>query len=164
MTTSREKFGKNNPNVFKKVWRPFPALKELLASLDLPKGVATNGPMEKVELTLSLTGSRAFFAQHVYSAYDMGYFKPSPKLFLHVAKALGVPARDCAVVEDSLTGVTAGLCKRKCKCLSGQTQTLTPTPSCQSHLHSGLARIEKSLVPKPYFTPEVNPQNPAIDL
>ena len=86
-----------------------PGAKELLASLDLPKGVATNGPMEKVELTLSLTGLREFFAQHVYSAYDMGYFKPSPKLFLHVAKALGVPARDCAVVEDSLTGVTAGL-------------------------------------------------------
>jgi HAD superfamily hydrolase (TIGR01509 family) len=94
---------------FKEGLETIPGAKELLSWIHLPKGVATNGPMEKVELTLSLTGLRSFFAEHVYSAYDIGHFKPSPQLFLHVAKALGVPARDCAVVEDSLTGITAGL-------------------------------------------------------
>lgn len=86
-----------------------PGARELLTWMDLPKGVATNGPMEKVQLTLTLTGLRGFFGDHVYSAYDVGHFKPSPELFLHVAKSLGVAALECAVVEDSLTGIRAGL-------------------------------------------------------
>jgi beta-phosphoglucomutase-like phosphatase (HAD superfamily) len=39
----------------------------------------------------------------------VGSFKPAPGLFLHAAAALGVPPAECAVVEDSLPGVQAGL-------------------------------------------------------
>ncbi|MET9346349.1 HAD family hydrolase [Streptomyces termitum] len=35
--------------------------------------------------------------------------KPDPALFLHAARLLGVRPRDCAVVEDALAGVLAGL-------------------------------------------------------
>ncbi|WP_306546051.1 HAD-IA family hydrolase, partial [Malikia spinosa] len=38
-----------------------------------------------------------------------GSFKPEPGLFLHAAAGLGVAPARCAVVEDSLPGVQAGL-------------------------------------------------------
>ncbi|MFM2068197.1 MAG: hypothetical protein RLZZ584_3106 [Pseudomonadota bacterium] len=86
-----------------------PELLALLARLALPVAVATNGPRDKVELTLALTGLRAAFGEHVYCAYEVGMFKPEPGLFLHAAQALGVEPAYCMVIEDSLPGVRAGL-------------------------------------------------------
>jgi HAD superfamily hydrolase (TIGR01509 family) len=77
--------------------------------LALPFCIATNGPRDKVELTLALTGLRRHFGEHVYCAYEVGAFKPAPGLFLHAAQALGVAPAHCAVVEDSLPGIQAGL-------------------------------------------------------
>lgn len=88
---------------------PMPGATTLLPRLAVPFAVATNGPREKVEQTLRVCGLRAHFGQHVYCAYELGSFKPAPGLFLHVAQALGVEASRCAVVEDSWTGVQAGL-------------------------------------------------------
>lgn len=86
-----------------------PGAFELLGGLRIPFCVATNGPREKVELTLGLTGLRAYFPEHVFSAYEVGIFKPDPGLFLHAAKVLGVAPERCAVVEDSLPGIEAGI-------------------------------------------------------
>ena len=90
-----------------------PGADDLLAQLArsaLPFCVGTNGPRQKVELALSLAGLRHHFAdEHLFSAYEVGSFKPAPGLFLHAAAALGVPPAECAVVEDSLPGVQAGL-------------------------------------------------------
>ena len=86
------------------------ALLTQLARSALPFCVGTNGPRQKVELALSLAGLRHHFAdEHLFSAYEVGSFKPDPGLFLHAAAALGVPPAECAVVEDSLPGVQAGL-------------------------------------------------------
>jgi HAD superfamily hydrolase (TIGR01509 family) len=89
--------------------QPMPGANAVLAQLSVPFAVATNGPREKVEQTLRVCGLRAYFGRHVYCAYELGSFKPAPGLFLHVAQALGVEASRCAVVEDSWTGVQAGL-------------------------------------------------------
>jgi HAD superfamily hydrolase (TIGR01509 family) len=89
--------------------QPMPGANAVLAQLSVPFAVATNGPREKVEQTLRVSGLRAHFGPHVYSAYEVGSFKPAPGLFLHAAQALGVVASRCAVVEDSWTGVQAGL-------------------------------------------------------
>jgi HAD superfamily hydrolase (TIGR01509 family) len=86
-----------------------PGAFKLLNALQVPYCVATNGPREKVELTLGLTGLRRFFPEHIFSAYEVGVFKPDPGLFLHAAKVLGVAPEHCAVVEDSLPGIVAGL-------------------------------------------------------
>jgi HAD superfamily hydrolase (TIGR01509 family) len=86
-----------------------PGAFELLSALQIPFCVATNGPREKVELTLRLTGLRPYFPEHIFSAYEVGVFKPDPGLFLHAAKVLGVAPEHCAVVEDSLPGIVAGL-------------------------------------------------------
>jgi HAD superfamily hydrolase (TIGR01509 family) len=86
-----------------------PGAFELLGALQIPFCVATNGPREKVELTLGLTGLRRFFPDHIFSAYEVGIYKPDPGLFLHAARVLGVAPAHCAVVEDSLPGIQAGL-------------------------------------------------------
>ena len=86
-----------------------PGAHELVRRLAIPYCVATNGPREKVELTLELSGLRPWFAQHVYTAYEVNSFKPAPGLFLHAAQALGVSPEHCAVVEDSLPGMQAGV-------------------------------------------------------
>lgn len=83
---------------------------DVLTNLRLPCCVASSGPMEKIELSLELTGLARFFPHdRIFSAYDVGAWKPDPGLFLHAARAMGVPPGRCAVVEDSLRGVEAGM-------------------------------------------------------
>ena len=86
-----------------------PGAFELLERLTIPFCVATNGPREKAELTLGLTGLLKYFPDRLFSAYEVGSYKPDPGLFLHAAKALGIAPECCAVVEDSLPGIQAGL-------------------------------------------------------
>ena len=82
---------------------------ELLAELDRPFCVVSNGPRSKMDITLSVTGLDAYLADRVFSAYEVGVWKPEPGLFLHAAEALGVSPGACAVVEDTRLGLDAGI-------------------------------------------------------
>ena len=82
---------------------------ELLSRLRCPFCVATNGPREKVTLSLGVSGLLRYFGDRVFCAYEVGSFKPDPGLFLHAAAALGVAPARCAVVEDSIPGMQAGI-------------------------------------------------------
>ncbi|MHC5025710.1 MAG: HAD-IA family hydrolase [Planctomycetota bacterium] len=89
---------------------PMKGAEALLEALTLPTCVASSGPRAKIEHTLGLTGLIRFFhPTRIFSAYELGSWKPEPDLFLHAAAALGVEPERCAVVEDSLSGVQAGL-------------------------------------------------------
>lgn len=94
---------------FERHLTPMPGALELLQGLALPWCVASNGPRAKMELTLSICGLLPWCADRLVSAYEVGSFKPEPGLFLHAARTLGVAPGRCAVVEDSATGVEAGL-------------------------------------------------------
>jgi HAD superfamily hydrolase (TIGR01509 family) len=89
--------------------QPIPGALELIGSLELPYCVASNGPRHKMELTLGVTGLLPWFEGRIFSAYEVGSFKPDPGLFLHAAREMGVAPQRCAVVEDSLAGIEAGL-------------------------------------------------------
>jgi HAD superfamily hydrolase (TIGR01509 family) len=82
---------------------------DLVRSLRHPFCVASSGPREKIEMSLSLTGLLPFFKNQIFSSYEVGVWKPNPGLFLHAAKTLGVEPHRCAVVEDSIPGIQAGL-------------------------------------------------------
>jgi len=56
---------------------------------------------------LRLTGLSGYFGGNVFSAYDVGHWKPDPRLFLHAASRMSVAAEDCVVVEDSEAGLAA---------------------------------------------------------
>jgi HAD superfamily hydrolase (TIGR01509 family) len=86
-----------------------PGARETITGMKRPYCIASNGPRAKMDLTLELTGLMPFFEGRIFSAYEVGSFKPDPGLFLHAAAALGVAPARCAVVEDSITGIAAGL-------------------------------------------------------
>jgi HAD superfamily hydrolase (TIGR01509 family) len=81
----------------------------VLQGLHLPFCVASSGPREKIELSLRATGLLPYFRGRIFSAYELGSWKPEPDLFLHAAKVMAVAPARCAVVEDSVKGVRAGI-------------------------------------------------------
>lgn len=94
--------------LFESKLRPMPGAHELLGQLTLPMCIASSGPPEKIATSLRVTSLAEFFGDRTYSAYDVGFWKPEPHLFLHAAEQLGVPAEECVVVEDSPVGLEAG--------------------------------------------------------
>lgn len=63
----------------------------------------------KVEMQLQKVGLQPYFGDRVFSGHEMPRSKPAPDVYLAAARALGVPPARCAVVEDTVTGVTAGV-------------------------------------------------------
>lgn len=73
--------------------------------------VASQGKLEKTRLSLELTGLRNLFPDRaLFSAYSVPRGKPHPDLFLHAAATMGAEPARCVVVEDTPSGVTAGVC------------------------------------------------------
>jgi HAD superfamily hydrolase (TIGR01509 family) len=72
--------------------------------------VASQGKLEKTELTLTLAGLRDLFADGaLFSAYQVPRGKPHPDLFWHAAATMGAAPERCAVVEDTVIGITAAV-------------------------------------------------------
>jgi HAD superfamily hydrolase (TIGR01509 family) len=63
----------------------------------------------KVELQLETCGLMRYFKGRVFSGHELPRSKPAPDVYLAAAAALGVDPKLCAVVEDTVTGVTAGV-------------------------------------------------------
>jgi HAD superfamily hydrolase (TIGR01509 family) len=89
--------------------RPIEGAHDLLRGLQIPVAVASNGPLEQTRLSLELTGLLQYFSDNVVSAYELNSWKPEPHIFLHVARVLGVHPSRCAVVEDAIPGIEAGV-------------------------------------------------------
>ena len=89
--------------------QPINGALEMVEQLRIPFALASNAPHHKIELCLRVTGLLPHFQGRIFSAYDVQRWKPDPALFLFAAERLGVPPARCAVVEDSLPGVQAGL-------------------------------------------------------
>lgn len=95
--------------VFEERLMPIDGAHQLLTQLQLPYCIASSGPREKIELNLRVTGLTSFFGDRIFSAYDVGVWKPDPGLFLHAAEAMNVSPTRCAVIEDSVPGYEAGV-------------------------------------------------------
>jgi HAD superfamily hydrolase (TIGR01509 family) len=95
--------------LFKTELQPVNGIVEALEALDQPKAIVSNGPREKVILSLEICGLIKYFENNIYSAYDIGIFKPNPALYLHSAIDMGFSPKNCAVIEDSLLGLEAGI-------------------------------------------------------
>ncbi|MEU0159794.1 HAD family hydrolase [Streptomyces sp. NPDC006261] len=102
------RFRTRSAELFATELRAVPHVRHVVDGLRLPFCTASSAPREKILNTLGLTGLLPSFQDRIYSAYEVGSWKPDPGLFLHAAADLGVPADRCAVVEDSLVGVRAG--------------------------------------------------------
>ena len=63
----------------------------------------------KVEMMLAQVGLADYFAGKVFSGHEMPRSKPHPDVYLAAAAHLRVDPARCAVVEDTSTGVRAGV-------------------------------------------------------
>ncbi|HJX78659.1 HAD family hydrolase [Glutamicibacter sp.] len=70
---------------------------------------ATGADRAKVEMQLSITEIAPFFGNQVYSGMEYAQSKPAPDVYLAAASGLSVDPRQAAVVEDTVTGVSAGV-------------------------------------------------------
>lgn len=71
--------------------------------------VASSAKLEKMHLTLGVTGLIAYFGDVLYSATMVENGKPAPDLFLHAAREMGFAPEECVVIEDSVPGTVAGI-------------------------------------------------------
>lgn len=102
---------------------PIEGAVELLDHLDelaAPRRcVASNGPVNKMLASLTGAGLLGRFTcdrtvahldgHAIFSAYDVGVWKPEPGLFLHAADTMEAAPGDCVVIEDSPSGVQAAI-------------------------------------------------------
>ncbi len=70
---------------------------------------ASGADRQKVELQLAKVGILDAFGGRIFSGHEMPRSKPAPDVYLAAAAALGVEPMRCAVIEDTVTGATAGV-------------------------------------------------------
>jgi HAD superfamily hydrolase (TIGR01509 family) len=72
--------------------------------------VASQGRLRKTRRALAVTGLGTLFDEReLFSAESVARGKPHPDLFLHAARSMGSSPSRCVVVEDTPSGVAAGV-------------------------------------------------------
>lgn len=84
---------------------PVPGSLEALGVLDGRAAIATSCSRPLADARLGASGLPR--PDHVVTVDDVERGKPAPDIFLAAAARLGVPAGDCLVVEDAVTGLLA---------------------------------------------------------
>lgn len=87
--------------------REVPGVRAVLEGLAGAPSIASNSPRDRVVVALALTGLQDFFGGRITSYEEVAQGKPAPDIYLRAAEKAGVGPRDCLVIEDSVTGVTA---------------------------------------------------------
>ncbi|MDO4777777.1 MAG: HAD family phosphatase [Cardiobacteriaceae bacterium] len=82
---------------------------DALEAQRLPYAVASSGRPEKMRTTLGATGLLPRFENRMFSAFQVAAPKPAPDVFLFAAENMGVAPEHCLVVEDSVSGIRAGI-------------------------------------------------------
>jgi HAD superfamily hydrolase (TIGR01509 family) len=75
----------------------------------LPRCIASSSSPDRLALCLEVLELQPAFGPHVFSASAVPRGKPHPDIFLHAARQMGSAPADGIVIEDSASGVTAGL-------------------------------------------------------
>lgn len=78
----------------------------LLKEKDVKTAMASSAPYHWIDRVVKRFNMERHF-DLVISAEDVDRGKPSPDIYLHTAKKLGVKPKDCIVVEDSVNGIKA---------------------------------------------------------
>src|SRR5581483_608947 len=82
---------------------------DAIGSIGVPYCVASSGSHEKMRTTLGITGLLPRFEGKLFSVTEVPRAKPAPDVFLYAASRHGVPSSVCCVIEDTPTGVAAGI-------------------------------------------------------
>ncbi len=87
--------------------KPIPGMAETLARIGTARCVASSGSLDRIRVSLGITGLLEMLEPHLYSATMVKRGKPAPDLFLHAARDMGVAPANCVVIEDSPAGIDA---------------------------------------------------------
>lgn len=72
--------------------------------------VGSNGTRDNVIETIKAAGFKEFFPdEFIFTFEDVKNPKPAPDLYLHVCEAMHVKPENAIVIEDTITGATAGI-------------------------------------------------------
>lgn len=85
------------------------AVKQVHALCNGRIACASGADRAKVEMQLSKVGMAPYFEGLVFSGHEMPRSKPFPDVYLAAAKALNADSAQCLVIEDTMTGVQAGV-------------------------------------------------------
>jgi HAD superfamily hydrolase (TIGR01509 family) len=121
METIRREFGLDLPADFEAKYREallaafqnelkvIPHVHDVLFGIGVPFCIATSSSPRRVEMSLKLVGLTDLVAGKVFTSSLVARGKPAPDLFLHAAEKMGARPHRTLVIEDSLTGIRAGL-------------------------------------------------------
>ena len=70
---------------------------------------ASGADRHKVEFQIDMVGLRPYFGDRIFSGHEMPRSKPAPDVYLAAAARLRAEPAACLVVEDTVTGVRAGV-------------------------------------------------------
>lgn len=133
-------------DLFSRDLKPIPGVPAMLEANRYPCCIASSGPPAKIEHALRVSGLADYFHGQVFSAYEIGSWKPDPGLFLHAANVMGFKPQQCVVIEDSPVGIEAAIAAGMTAVQYRQHQ---PTQSCRLSRSfrqmSDLLRLLKSI-------------------
>jgi beta-phosphoglucomutase-like phosphatase (HAD superfamily) len=75
----------------------------------LPRCIASSSSLDRLQVCLDVLGLADEFGDNVFSADMVERGKPHPDIFLFAAQKMQVSPENCLLVEDSASGVIAGL-------------------------------------------------------
>lgn len=88
--------------------QPIPGVAGVMSGLSMPFCVASSSDIDRVALSLDVTGLRTYFGDRIYTAQMVRHGKPAPDLFLLASERMGIQPARTLVIEDSVSGVEAG--------------------------------------------------------
>lgn len=95
--------------LFEKELNPCEGVVEFLNQNILSIGVASSGPIKKINKALEITDLKKYFDNNIFSSYEINSWKPDPDIFLYAAEKMGFCPHECLVIEDSIKGMESGL-------------------------------------------------------
>jgi HAD superfamily hydrolase (TIGR01509 family) len=121
METIRREYGLDLPPDFEAQYREallaafetelkiVPHVHDVLTNIGAPFCIATSSSPRRVEFSLKLVGLSDLVVGKVFTSTLVARGKPAPDLFLYAAEKMGARPDRTLVIEDSLTGIRAGL-------------------------------------------------------
>jgi HAD superfamily hydrolase (TIGR01509 family) len=93
--------------LYRRELRPTPGVRAAIEQLAVPFCVASSSHVERIRLSLELTGLLPLFGDRIFSASMVEHGKPAPDLFRLAANAMAARPARCLVIEDSPAGIMA---------------------------------------------------------
>ena len=104
-----DRYRAEHPEDYRALGNPeAPAVFACLKDAGVLVGIASSSEVAMIERMMRETGLVGFVDAYV-SGHDVEHHKPAPDVYLACMEQLGVRPQECVVVEDSATGIAAGV-------------------------------------------------------